>query len=134
MKYSFFVDFYFFISMEMAERTCVREAIHYKRNKKQFKTFINSIHPVRRIFRLYLPRETYAPNHMRYFQLFRAINVAVLIANGIFALFEKNTICGYLLCSKVVLLYIPSILYDIYALLKSPAGKQNIDFSVFKKP
>ena len=134
MNYSFLFDLLLFALFEASARTCVREAYSFRRSKRQIKEHIKNLALVRRVFRLYYPSETNAPNNTRLFQLFRAANCLGLLVNCYFAWDEKAAICGGVLCAKIVLLYLPFILYVVYALLKGPAGRKNIDFCIFRNP
>ena len=134
MEYSILFDLVLFFSMEVLLRICVREAIHYKRNKRQFRDYVNKIKRITHYFRLYSPGDSNAPKNMAYFQLLRIINVICFCANCVLMLVGKKTICGYLLCARIALFYLPYFLYVTYALLKGPGRKKDIDFSIFKKP
>lgn len=134
MNYSFLFDLLLFAFFEASARACVREAYSFRRNKRQIKERIKNLALVRRVFRLYFPGETNAPNNMRLFQLFRAVNCLGLLVNCYFVWNEKAAICGGVLCAKIVLLYLPFIIYVVYALLKGPAGHKNIDYSIFRNP
>ena len=134
MYYSFLFDLLLFALSEASARACVREAYSFRRNKKQMKEHIRNVALVRHILRLYYPSETNAPKNMCFFQIFRAVNCLGLLANCYYAWGEKASICGGILCTKTMLLYLPFAIYVVYALLKGPAGRKNIDFSIFKDP
>ncbi len=134
-KFTIFHDYLLFVLMEATVRTCVREAIKYKRNKKQIKAILNNMGPVKRLLRLYFPAESYAPNNMRYFQVFRIINTIGLCTDQLlFAVLEDHSIWEYLLCARILILYVPFLIYNFYAILMGPPGEKNIDFNIFKNP
>ena len=129
----YYCDILLFALFEAAVRACVREALKFRRNKKQVKSYLSSIHPFRRALRLYYPRETYAPNNMCYFQIIRAVNLVTLLVTGILSCFGENDVCERIFFAKAILLYLPFFIYGMIATLLGPAGEKNIDFSIFKK-
>ena len=134
MNYLLLFDLLLFALSEASARACVREAYSFRRNKKQMKEHIKNVALVRRILRLYYPSETNAPNNMCFFLFFRAFNCLGLLVNCYCAWDENTTLCGGVLCAKIVLLYLPFAIYVVYALLKGPVGHKNIDFSIFRNP
>ena len=130
----YYCDILFFALFEVAVRICVREALKFKRNKKQVKSYKSSIHPFRRTLRLYYPRETYAPKNMYYYQTIRAVYLLTLFVIGILSCFGETDVCERIFFAKAILLYLPFCIYGMIVTLLGPAGEKNIDFRIFKKP
>ena len=134
MIYNILEDSLLSLFMGAIVRTCVRDALKFRRNKKQFKTFMLSVGLIKRLFCLYSPSDSNAPNNMRYFQCFRIVNVISFCIDLFFLILRESTIWEHILLARIILLYVPFVFYILYAIIKGPSGHKTIDFSIFKNP
>ena len=122
---------------ELSLRSAVKDAIEYKRNKRQKKQFYMERTLFQRILRSYLPKQSNAPRHLCFFQMIRVVNLLWLLFIAFTAVFPAITdISESLFYAKFYLLYLPYCLYVLYDVLfcSHKSGKKQIDFSRFKNP
>lgn len=137
MKYILFGELLLSILAECALRSAVRDAIEYKRSKKQRKLFYMGNSPFQNIMRVYSYKQSNAPRHMLLFQVMRILNLIAFLAIAFTSFFSNLTeLCDDLFQIKIYCLYIPFCLYVAYYVFffSGISGKKRIDFSYFKKP
>lgn len=133
-NYIFLVDVFVSIMIGFVVRACIREAAYYKLNKKQKAAYKCNHSLICHIFRAYSPKESHAPRNMTYLQVFRSINIILLLINIILYVFCDNSLCRYIFLVKAFLLYVPFVVYNLYIRFHGPFFNKNIDFSIFKNP
>lgn len=136
VKYVLLEELLFSVLFECMWRSAVRDAIEYKRNKRQKKQFYAENTALRNFLRSYAHIQSNAPRHMLLFQIIRILNLIWLLGIALTSFFANSPeVCDFLLNLKVWCLYVPFCLYGAYYfLIIGDPRKKRFDFDRFKKP
>ena len=128
MKF-FIILLFTVLLIEIGLRSCITDAVLFNRTKKEKKTYIRQQPIWRKVFYVFIIKETYAKRHLVLFYILRCFNCLFLVVSilGITSVIQYNR---YLLIITVVF-YSFVIAYTVLL----PSGKtKRIDFSKIKKP
>ena len=121
---------------EFTLRAGVRDAMFYRRNKKQIKKLLSESNFAQKMLHSFSYKKSFAPRHMVFFQTVRIINFLIFSAAMILCLFPNSErIYEHIFYLKIILLYIPYYVYTfIPAVICAKPGEKKINFDIFKKP
>ena len=130
LLFAFFVEYF--------TRLGARDAFEYrksnsliKKQKQQYKTWRN-------VFRVYPKEDTFAPRHVKLFNIVRGVNILfVLIVIMLVTCFsfDYSNILIYIILSVIALIFFaPFIAYMIYLIIISKPPHKIITFDKFNNP
>ena len=120
-------------------RSGIVDAYQFKRTNREKKNY-NTTHSLR--FRILLPyremKNCSAPRHMRFFQIMRRVNIAVIAFAGMTCIFSEHSytlrVIGYVIMGSYCLLYLLPL--DVYAgyLKGDPKNLKGWNFNKSRRP